>query len=95
MIEKGISYRIKYLIIALMMIGFVDSTQAQQDDLSLGSLKTVVIDAGHGGKDPGCHGASSQEKTVCLSMALQLGAKIKKEYPHINVIYTRDTDVFC
>ena len=57
-------------------------------------LKTVVIDAGHGGKDPGCHGSSAHEKTVCLSMALKLGDMIKKKYPNIKVVYTRDKDVF-
>jgi N-acetylmuramoyl-L-alanine amidase len=57
-------------------------------------IKTIVIDAGHGGKDPGCHGASAHEKTVCLAMALKLGAAISKKYPSINVIYTRDKDVF-
>jgi N-acetylmuramoyl-L-alanine amidase len=34
-------------------------------------IKTVVIDAGHGGKDPGCHGNFAFEKEVCLSMALK------------------------
>lgn len=58
------------------------------------AIKTVVIDAGHGGKDPGCHGAYSNEKTVCLSMALKLGNMIKTKYPNVKVIYTRDTDVF-
>lgn len=67
---------------------------AQEDELSLSSIKTVVIDAGHGGKDPGCHGASAHEKHVCLSMALMLGKKIKEEYPNIKVVYTRDKDVF-
>ncbi|NVK63745.1 MAG: N-acetylmuramoyl-L-alanine amidase [Flavobacteriales bacterium] len=67
---------------------------AQDDEASFASLKTVVIDAGHGGKDPGCHGGHAQEKHVCLSMALMLGEQIKKNYPHINVVYTRETDVF-
>ncbi|MDG1333492.1 MAG: N-acetylmuramoyl-L-alanine amidase [Crocinitomicaceae bacterium] len=67
---------------------------AQSDEAAFASLKTVVIDAGHGGKDPGCHGGHAQEKTVCLTMALMLGEQIKKDYPHIKVIYTRDTDVF-
>lgn len=57
-------------------------------------IKTIVIDAGHGGHDPGCHGASSNEKNVCLEMALQLGKKIKTKFPGIKVIYTREKDVF-
>lgn len=67
---------------------------AQEDELGLGTIKTVVIDAGHGGKDPGCHGASAQEKHVCLAMALMLGKTIEESYPDIKVVYTRDTDVF-
>ena len=58
------------------------------------SIETIVIDAGHGGKDPGCHGKFSKEKHVCLSMALKLGALIEKKYPELKVIYTRDTDIF-
>lgn len=69
-------------------------TSAQKDELANGAIKTVCIDAGHGGKDPGCHGAMSNEKEVCLSMALLLGKKIKEQYPGIKVIYTRDKDVF-
>ncbi|MFT5860364.1 MAG: N-acetylmuramoyl-L-alanine amidase [Flavobacteriaceae bacterium] len=67
---------------------------AQEDELSLATIKTVVIDAGHGGKDPGCHGGYAKEKHVCLSMALKLGGMINSLYPEIKVIYTRDTDVF-
>jgi len=57
-------------------------------------LRTVVIDAGHGGKDPGCHGHSTHEKDVCLSIALALGDYIEENYPDVKVIYTRKTDVF-
>lgn len=57
-------------------------------------LKTIVIDAGHGGKDPGCHGSFAHEKHVCLAIALRLGELIKSKYPNINVVYTRNNDVF-
>lgn len=57
-------------------------------------MKTVVIDAGHGGYDSGAHGSFSYEKNVTLSLALKLGALIQKNFPNINVIYTRNTDVF-
>jgi N-acetylmuramoyl-L-alanine amidase len=65
-----------------------------QSTAELPTIKTVVIDAGHGGKDPGCHGASAHEKHVCLSMAMKLGDMIKKKYPEVKVVYTRDKDVF-
>src|SRR5688572_19295713 len=57
-------------------------------------IKTVVIDAGHGGKDPGCHGTDFKEKDVALSIALKLGAYIEKYCPDVKVVYTRKTDVF-
>ncbi|MCW5906256.1 MAG: N-acetylmuramoyl-L-alanine amidase [Chitinophagales bacterium] len=59
------------------------------------TIKTVVIDAGHGGKDPGAIGpGKTYEKDVALAVALKLGENIKKNHPGVNVIYTRKTDVF-
>jgi len=69
--------------------GQKDSIQSQNFN-----VKTIVIDAGHGGHDPGCLGSSSQEKHICLSVALKLGRLIKAYFPNVNVIYTRDKDVF-
>ncbi|MGB0525404.1 MAG: N-acetylmuramoyl-L-alanine amidase family protein [Flammeovirgaceae bacterium] len=57
-------------------------------------LKTVVIDAGHGGKDPGCLGSHSMEKNIALDVALQLGKLIERLQPDIHVIYTRTSDTF-
>ncbi|MBK8847436.1 MAG: N-acetylmuramoyl-L-alanine amidase [Bacteroidetes bacterium] len=57
-------------------------------------IKTVVIDAGHGGHDHGCKGASSKEKDVALKIALKLGKLIEDNIDDVKVIYTRKTDVF-
>ncbi len=57
-------------------------------------MKTIVIDAGHGGHDVGCLGSSSQEKHIALAVSLRLGEMIEKYFPDIKVIYTRTTDVF-
>ncbi len=57
-------------------------------------IRTVVIDAGHGGHDSGCLGSSAKEKHVALAIALRLGKMIEETYPNVKVIYTRKTDVF-
>ncbi|MGV3600576.1 MAG: N-acetylmuramoyl-L-alanine amidase family protein [Dyadobacter fermentans] len=57
-------------------------------------VSTVVIDAGHGGKDPGTRGRHTKEKDVALAVALELGRRIKEETPDVKVLYTRSTDVF-
>src|SRR5215217_1202212 len=56
-------------------------------------LKTIVIDAGHGGRKPGARGSFSLEKDVALKVALKLGKKIEEELPEVKVLYTRKTDV--
>lgn len=57
-------------------------------------IKTVVIDAGHGGHDPGCSGAGSHEKHLALAIAKAFAANIEANYTDIQVILTRDEDVF-
>ncbi|MGQ1909473.1 N-acetylmuramoyl-L-alanine amidase family protein [Marinifilum sp. RC60d5] len=78
-----------YLIFVLLICG--NTSFAQNNSYS---LKTVVIDAGHGGKDPGALGKSCREKDIVLNISLKLGGYIEKYFPDINVIYTRKTDVF-
>ena len=57
-------------------------------------INTVVIDAGHGGHDPGCIGKRSKEKDVTLNISLKLGKYIEEHFPDVRVIYTRKTDEF-
>jgi N-acetylmuramoyl-L-alanine amidase len=89
-IFNGLQKNVLRLFLLVGLLSFFQVAVSAQS----GKIKTVVIDAGHGGHDPGCHGASNNEKEVCLSMALKLGNLIKERYPDVKVIYTRTTDVF-
>ena len=64
--------RLSFFLTAALLFSY-QSLKAQGQ-----MLKTVVIDAGHGGKDPGCLGSSSYEKDVALAVALQLGKLIER-----------------
>lgn len=57
-------------------------------------LRKIIIDPGHGGYDPGCLGANSYEKNLALGIAQKLAAKMKATYPDLEVVLTRDKDVF-
>ena len=57
-------------------------------------LFTVVLDAGHGGKDSGTVGNGGKEKDITLAVAKLVGAKIQATHPEVRVLYTRRTDVF-
>jgi N-acetylmuramoyl-L-alanine amidase len=63
------------------------------------TLKTIIVDAGHGGKDYGAHGGyegglNSYEKNVTLGISNKLVAELKKQLPEIKVIPTRTTDIY-
>ena len=64
---------------------------AQKDDIQ-DNVFTVVVDAGHGGKDPGNTGNGYIEKDIALKISLMLGRELEKN--GVNVVYTRKTDVF-
>ena len=84
-------------LVIVVSVLFVSLAFVIQDDAAparSSKVKTVVIDAGHGGKDPGTRGRVTKEKDVALAVALELGRKIKEETPEVKVLYTRSTDVF-
>jgi N-acetylmuramoyl-L-alanine amidase len=55
------------------------------------ALRTIIVDAGHGGRDGGAKGLITTEAEVALDIALKLGKSIEKEFPEIKVVYTRTT----
>ena len=83
----------KRAICILLTLAFTLVQAAAGDGLK---LSTVVIDADHGGKDPGAISADkkTQEKTITLDVAKRLAELIRSEYPDVKVILTRDKDVF-
>jgi len=62
-------------------------------------IRTIIVDAGHGGEDGGAHGAYegglySWEKNVTLAISLKLVAELQKELPDVKIIPTRTTDIY-
>lgn len=75
---------------ALMALPFLPFPDGRKEF----KIRTVVLDAGHGGKDPGTIGKFLKEKDVVLNIALKVGEYIEKNVPDVKVIYTRKTDKF-
>ena len=80
------SFRLTVLVLLLTITNSIFSQQ------NLNSQFTVVVDAGHGGKDPGNTGNGYLEKKIALSIALKLGKKLEDN--GVKVVYTRKSDVF-
>ncbi|WP_299715075.1 N-acetylmuramoyl-L-alanine amidase [uncultured Tenacibaculum sp.] len=78
---------VSLLVFLLLFVGVTIPLKAQKK-------YTVVLDAGHGGKDPGNLGNGYKESKIALKVVLLVGKALKKSNKDINVIYTRDKDVF-
>lgn len=78
-----------YSLAAACLLIFSQSSFAQG---TKNAIRTVIIDAGHGGRDPGARGLISTEAEVALQIALKLGKAMEAEFPQIKFIYTRTDD---
>jgi N-acetylmuramoyl-L-alanine amidase len=85
---------LKYLLLFILLLfsaaGYSQNNNEQQTGLG---VRTVVIDPGHGGSDPGAAGANVFEKKINLAVALKLGKLIEEWFPDVKVLYTRTEDV--
>ncbi|HMC98140.1 MAG TPA: N-acetylmuramoyl-L-alanine amidase, partial [Flavobacteriales bacterium] len=91
---NGHSGRSIAMIIAMVVLGTAVTAQLAHDP---NRIRTVVLDAGHGGKDPGNLGTGrykTTEKHVALNVARLVGKYINEAFPDVKVIYTRDDDRF-
>ena len=91
---------VKFIAIfgALMGVVWVADGQGHTNAPGRGArpaLRTIILDAGHGGVDPGASGMVSHEATIALGIVLKLGKAISKEFPGTRVIYTRTSDVLA
>ncbi|NNE78094.1 MAG: N-acetylmuramoyl-L-alanine amidase, partial [Pricia sp.] len=77
------------MALAILLISFKEHSRVPQNDGKF----TVVLDAGHGGHDPGNLGNGYLEKNIALNIVLKAGA-ILEQHPDIKVIYTRKDDTF-
>lgn len=79
--------RIKVFLIAITLLNSSASFLPTNTKVA-----TIVIDPGHGGRDPGTSGKNTKEKDIALKISLKFGALIEKNMPDVKVIYTRKDD---
>lgn len=85
--------RSKNILIRLFLISFIICAASNPYPAGR-KVRVVVLNAGHGGNDPGCHGVKFLEKEVALAITLKVGKYIEENLKDVKVIYTRKTDVF-
>lgn len=76
--------------VSLILLSFSGKNQVQQKPAV---LRTLIIDPGHGGIDPGAKGNYSTEAQVSLDVSLKFGKALEKEFPDLKIVYTRTTDI--
>lgn len=94
---KSVRYILVSLFTAAILLFYSFKTTNRSISLATArnsGVKIVVIDAGHGGHDPGCQYGGAKEKNVTLAIALKLGKIIKENCKDVKVIFTRDEDKF-
>jgi N-acetylmuramoyl-L-alanine amidase len=80
------------IVISLVLLGKM--TMGQQTPTKGPKIKTIIIDAGHGGTDQGAKGAYSTEAQLTLQMAMRLDTLLRNEMPDIRFVMTRSTDIY-
>ncbi|MDI9337993.1 MAG: N-acetylmuramoyl-L-alanine amidase [Alphaproteobacteria bacterium] len=92
---KSLTYLRKYVVFLLLMcFSLVLSYANLKQTTNSSSIKKIIIDPGHGGSDGGARGKYSNEKDIALAISLKLANFLRKNLPDVEIILTRETDVF-
>lgn len=84
-----------FLVLCMAFISLASLKKEPSASIAKPVIKTLIIDAGHGGRAVGALGLKTSESQITLGVALKLGKIIQKEFPDIKIVYTRTTDVDC
>lgn len=84
---------ILFVIPVCISIFLLSFSGKKQEQTRPALLKTLIIDAGHGGFDAGTKGSFSTEADVSLAVALKFGKVLEKEFPDMKIVYTRKEDI--
>lgn len=87
------TYSILTLLACLVISENLTASESRTGEEPNYKIKTIVLDAGHGGAKPGARGTKSLEKDIALQVALKLGKAIEEQLPDVKVYYTRNNDV--
>lgn len=79
---------------SIALFSFADNKSSLAPAPKQKVVRTIVIDAGHGGSDAGAKGAYSYEKDICLAISLKLQQQMAKDHPDIKLLMTRTTDTY-
>jgi N-acetylmuramoyl-L-alanine amidase len=89
---SGLNFQVFFMFFYIFtLINYSLAAQKKENEFN---LKTVIVDAGHGGKDPGSPGKQTTEKEVALAIALKAGQYIERNFKDVKVVYTRKTDEY-
>lgn len=77
--------------LSIPLLSFINKNDAPPK----AQIKTLIIDPGHGGIDPGARGSFSTEAEVSLAVALKFGKALEQEFPDLKIVFTRTTDVMA
>jgi N-acetylmuramoyl-L-alanine amidase len=88
-----LSNKIKLLLLGGISCAFSSTISHSSVPAQKQALRTIIIDPGHGGFDPGTKGLFSLEKNVALAISMKLGQAIQDSFPGIKIVYTRTTDI--